>query len=41
MHHLISQLSDIRGFRYLALADTIEKGIAEGTFQTGDKLPSI
>ena len=41
MHHLLSQLSDIRGFRYLALADTIEKGIAEGTFQTGDKLPSI
>lgn len=41
MHHLLSQLSNIRGFRYLALADTLEKGITEGTFQTGDKLPSI
>lgn len=41
MYHLLSQLSAIKGFRYIALADTIEKGIAEGTFRTGEKLPSI
>ncbi len=29
------------GFRYLALAETIEKGIRNGTYRAGEKLPSI
>ncbi len=41
MKHLRARLSGVTGFRYLAMADTIEAGIREGTFRAGEKLPSI
>jgi DNA-binding transcriptional MocR family regulator len=38
---MLNTLLSSSGFRYLALADTIEKGIRTGVYQAGEKLPSI
>jgi DNA-binding transcriptional MocR family regulator len=38
---MLNELLHTTGFRYLALADTIEKGIRTGVYRAGEKLPSI
>lgn len=38
---MLKSLPNITGFRYIALADTLEKGIRSGIYRAGEKLPSI